>query len=52
MNVLRAMAISLLASTLISAAETPRQRQNIDFDWRFHLGDVPAAFAPEFADVA
>jgi len=52
MNVLRAMAISLLASTLIYAAETPRQRQNIDFDWRFHLGDVPAASAPEFADAS
>jgi hypothetical protein len=46
------LAISLLASTLTYAAETPRQRQNIDFDWRFHLGDVPAAFAPEFADTS
>ncbi|MGA2173692.1 MAG: glycoside hydrolase family 2 TIM barrel-domain containing protein [Verrucomicrobiota bacterium] len=50
MNLLRAMVLSLAAATLMEAAETPRQRTNIDFDWRFHLGDVPAASAPEFAD--
>jgi hypothetical protein len=50
MNFLRTIAISFFASALICAAETPRQRQNIDFDWRFHLGDVPAASAPEFVD--
>ena len=52
MNHLRAIAICLLTSTLICAAQSPRQRQNIDFDWRFHLGDAPAASAPEFADTS
>ena len=36
----------------MNAAETPRQRQNIDFDWRFHLGDAPAASAQEFVDTS
>jgi beta-galactosidase len=31
------------------AAEPPRQRQNTDFDWRFHWGYVPTASAPVFA---
>ena len=48
----RAIGIALFTSTLICAAQSPRQRQSIDFDWRFHLGDAPAASAPEFADAS
>ncbi|MGA2748742.1 MAG: sugar-binding domain-containing protein [Verrucomicrobiota bacterium] len=50
MNTFRWVAISCLVSNLIQAAESPRQRQSIDFDWRFHLGDIAGAAAPEFMD--
>lgn len=50
MKLLRALALSLLAATWVHAADALRERRNFDFDWRFHLGDVPAAPAPEFAD--
>ena len=46
------LAIMLATSALSCAADTPRQRQNIDFDWRFHLGDETNASAPEFADAS
>ena len=50
MKTLHTIAVSLLICTAAGAADSPRQRQNIDFDWRFHLGDAPAASAPGFAD--
>ncbi|MDE3066629.1 MAG: DUF4982 domain-containing protein [Verrucomicrobiota bacterium] len=40
----------LLSGTAACAASSPRLRQNFDFDWRFHLGDVPAASARNFPD--
>jgi len=32
------------------AANSPRLVQSLDFDWRFHLGDVPAASTPQYSD--
>ena len=52
MKLIRAIALALLAATGAHAADIPRERRNIDFDWRFHLGDMPAASAPEFADTS
>ncbi len=39
-------------TALAHAEDPPRQRLSIDFDWRFHLGDVPAAVQPEFNDLS
>ena len=46
------LAALLLASEAVFAqsAAAPRLRQTFDFDWRFHLGDVPAASAQNFHD--
>jgi hypothetical protein len=52
MNISRAIAAALLTSTLVCAAQGPRARLNVDFDWRFHFGDAPGAAAPEFADAS
>jgi len=47
------LALCLAAgATWVHAETSPRVRQSFDFDWRFHLGDVPAASAPGFADAA
>ncbi len=32
------------------ATNSPSLTQNFDFDWRFHLGDVPEASTPQFFD--
>jgi beta-galactosidase len=32
------------------AANSPRKTVSLDSDWRFHLGDVPEAIAPDFED--
>jgi hypothetical protein len=37
-------------ATLVHAAASPRLRESFDFDWRFHLGDVAEASAPEYRD--
>jgi hypothetical protein len=50
MNLLAVLSFAVLVATGTHAAEAPRQRQNIDLDWRFHLGDVVGASAPNFAD--
>lgn len=42
--------LSSLISTASGAAESPRVRANFDNGWRFHLGDVDGAAAPDFAD--
>ena len=34
------------------AAESPRTIESLDHDWRFHLGAVPAATAPDYDDSA
>jgi beta-galactosidase len=50
---MRARIIVVLALMLAQAvwAETaPRIVQPFDFDWRFHLGDVPGASGTEFSD--
>ncbi len=45
------LALLFLAGvTLVHAETSPRLRETFDFDWRFHLGDVSEASAPEFAD--
>jgi beta-galactosidase len=36
-------AVTALAVTTVSAAESPRERILIDANWRFHLGDAPDA---------
>ena len=47
------LALCLVAgATWVHAETSPRVRQSFDFNWRFHLGDVPAASAPGFADAA
>jgi beta-galactosidase len=47
------LALCLVAgATWVHAETSPRVRQNFDFDWRFHLGDVPAASAPGFSDAS
>src|SRR5579864_4957909 len=39
--------MTLLAAVMlagaVSAADSPRQRLSMDFNWRFHLGDAPDA---------
>ncbi len=37
-------------AVLAQSAAFPRLRQTFDFDWRFHLGDAPAASAEKFSD--
>src|SRR5579872_641757 len=32
------------------AQTAAREKQNIDFDWHFHLGDITDAQSPEFSD--
>ena len=34
------------------AATAPRVRESFDFDWRFHLGDVPEASHADFAEAS
>ena len=50
MNVLKLSFALWLAGATALAANSPRLRQNFDFDWRFHLGDVPGASAQLFTD--
>jgi beta-galactosidase len=50
MNILRMIVISLFIGAMANAEDSPRQRQNIDFDWQFHLGDAPGASEPGFVD--
>jgi beta-galactosidase len=47
------LAVVFIASaTLVHAETSQRLRQTFDFDWRFHLGDVSEASAPDFRDGA
>ncbi len=43
-------AILLFTTTTLIAATAPRFRENFDFDWRFHLGDVSEASQAAFED--
>jgi beta-galactosidase len=40
------------AAERIEPADAPRQYVDLDFDWRFTLGDDPAAIHPSFDDAA
>jgi beta-galactosidase len=40
----------LMLAQTVPASTIPRVVQPFDFDWRFHLGDVPGAPAPQFPD--
>jgi beta-galactosidase/beta-glucuronidase len=42
--------LMLMFAQAALASAAPRIVQPFDFDWRFHLGDVPNASAPEFSD--
>src|SRR4051812_34868255 len=47
------LALIFIGSVALVHAETsPRLRQTFDFDWRFHLGDVPEASAANYADTS
>jgi beta-galactosidase len=53
--ILGSLLAAIVAAHRLDAAQpgedrSPRVRQNFDSDWRFHLGDVPDAQSPEFAD--
>jgi beta-galactosidase len=40
-----AMFCNTLAATAGSASATPRQTTSLDFDWRFHRGDIPGVLS-------
>src|SRR5215469_6925698 len=42
--------LMLMFAQVVWASTAPRIVQPFDFDWRFHLGDVPNASEPEFSD--
>ena len=44
------LALMLILAQAARASTSPRIVQTFDFDWRFHLGDVPNASTPEFSD--
>jgi beta-galactosidase len=44
--------VFLAGATLVHAETSPRLREKFDFDWRFHLGDVPKASAENYADAS
>jgi Beta-galactosidase/beta-glucuronidase len=48
----RILALCALACLAIGVARAERTITNIDFDWRFHLGDAPGAQRPDFDDAA
>ena len=50
-GVLKALvATAFLFTAVLSHAQSPRERQNFDNGWRFHLGDVKGGEAPGLAD--
>ncbi len=50
MKIILAALLMFGEAVLAQSAASPRLRQTFDFDWRFHLGDVPAASAEKFSD--
>ena len=48
-GLLPAFLLLLLAATALGA-ESPRERRNFDFDWRFERGDIEQAQAADFDD--
>jgi hypothetical protein len=40
----------LLLNSMLLAADPPRQRLNINREWKFEIGDYPGAEVPEFDD--
>jgi hypothetical protein len=42
--------LMLMFAPVVLASTAPRIVQPFDFDWRFHLGDMPGASGPEFSD--
>lgn len=42
--------LSVLLTSSVAMAQSPREVKNIDFGWKFHLGDVNNAASPSFDD--
>ncbi|HEX7072093.1 MAG TPA: beta-galactosidase GalB [Rhodothermales bacterium] len=49
---LSALVLAVTVTLFVGCRTSPVGRRTIDFnaDWRFHLGDLPGAESPEFAD--
>ena len=52
MKTLVVLALALGTVAASAAAPGPRFRESFDFDWRFHLGDVREASAPDYNDAS
>ena len=50
MKIILAALLMFGEAVLAQSAAFPRLRQTFDFDWRYHLGDEPAASAEKFSD--